>query len=78
MRDIENHVVTRFAAQWRQLGSILNIDENSMDILQYDYPDDCKKCCSRMFEDWLDENTQEHKTWEILINALDKLPTGMR
>ena len=64
--------------QWRQLGSLLKIDRNSMDILQRDYPDDCKKCCSRMFEAWLDENTQENKTWEILINALDKLPTGMK
>ena len=77
MKDIEDHVVTRFATQWRQLGNLLNIDQNSMDILQHNYPDDCKKCCSMMFEAWLDETTQKNTTWEILIDAIDKLPTGM-
>jgi len=49
-----------------------------MDILESDNPKDCKECCSKMFEAWLDENTQENTTWEILINALEKLPTGIR
>ena len=66
-------MVTRFATQWRQLGNQLNIDHNSLDILQHDFPNDCKECCSRMLDAWLQENT----TWEILINATDKLPTGM-
>ena len=77
MKDLEEHVVTRFATQWRQLGYLLNIDQNSLDILQHDYPNDCKECCSRMLDDWLQENTKEITTWEILINAIDILPTGM-
>ena len=76
MKDIEDHVVTRYATQWRQLGNLLNIDQNSLDKLQHNYPDDCEKCCSIMFEAWFQENTQEDKTWEILNTAINKLPTG--
>ena len=75
MKDIEDHVVPRFATLWKQLGSILNIDQNSMDILQYNHPNDCEECCSRMLDAWLQQNTQENKTWEILISAIDELPT---
>ena len=78
LKDIEEHVVIRFATQWRQLGNLLNIDQNSLDILQHDYPNNCKECCSRILDAWLQENTQENTTWEILINAIDKLPTGMK
>ena len=65
------------AIHWRQLGKHLNIDQNSMDILQYNYPNDCKECCSRLLDAWLQENTQKDTTWEILIKAIDKLPTGI-
>ena len=78
MKDIEDYVVTVLATQWRQLGNQLNIDENSLDILQHDYPNDCKMCCSRMLADWLDQNTYKNTTWEILINAIHRLPTGIK
>ena len=76
MKDIEEHVVPCLAIHWRQLGKFLNIDQNSMDILQHDHPNNCKECCSRMLDDWLQENTQVDTTWEILIIAIDKLSTG--
>ena len=76
MKDIEDHVVTTVATQWRQLGNQLNIDQNSLDILQHNYPNNCEECCSRMLADWLDQNTHEKTTWEILIDAIHRLPTG--
>ena len=76
MKDVEDHVVPRLAIQWRQLGHQLNIDENSLDILQHNYPNNCEECCSRMLVDWLDQNTHENTTWEILIDAIHRLPTG--
>ena len=77
MKDIEDYVVIRLATQWKQLGNLLNIDQDSLNILQHDNPTDCIKCCSKMLDAWLQENTQEKTTWEILIHAIDKLPTGM-
>ena len=78
MKDIEDYVVTRFAKQWRQLSDLLNIDQNSMDILEHNFPNNCEECCSRMLDSWLQQNTQENTTWKVLINAIDKLPTGMK
>ena len=78
MKDIEDHVVTRLATQWRQLGKQLNIDQNLLDILQHDYPNDCEECCSRMLDAWLQWNTHANTTWGILIDAIDRLPTGMK
>ena len=77
MKDIENDVVKRVATQWKQLGEQLNIDQDSLNILECNYPNDCEECCSRMLADWLDQNIRENTTWKILIDAVDKLPTGM-
>ena len=78
MKDVEDYLVTRLATQWRQLGEQLNIDQNSLDILQHNYPNDCEECCSRMLADWLDQNTHENTTWGTLIDAFDKVSTGMK
>ena len=76
MKDIEDYVVPKLATQWKELGKQLNIDQYSLNILQKDYPNDCKKCCSKMLGDWLEENTRQNATWEILHNAIDKLQKG--
>jgi len=80
MRDIENDIVTKWAPQWKQLGRQLNIDQYLLNIIQNDHGNDSVQCCSRMLEVWLEQNTHDSATWEILINAIDSLPidlTGM-
>ena len=80
MKDINNYVITGYAPQWKQLGRLLNIDQNSISILQHDHGNDCVECCTRMLETWLEQNTYDDATWEILIFAIDNLPidlTGM-
>ena len=74
MRDINDHVVTRWAPQWIQLAKQLNINQEYINIIQHDHGNDCEGCCSRMLEAWLDRNTHDIATWEILINAIDQLP----
>ena len=78
IKDIENYIATTLATQWRKLGEQLNIDQSSLAILQHNYPNDCEECCNRMLADWLEQNTHENTTWEILINAIDRLPTGIK
>ena len=80
MQDLENYVVTRWAPQWMQLGVQLNVDQHVLNIIQHDHGNDCVECCSRMLDTWLQQNTCDNTTWEILINAIDRLPhdlTGM-
>ena len=78
MRDTENHVVTKWAPQWKQLGRQLNVDQSLINIIQHDHGNDCVECCSRMLEAWLEQNTHDTTTWETLIKAIDNLPIDLK
>ena len=76
-KDIEDNVVIRCAPYWKQLGRHLKIDQCLLNIIQHDHGSDCVRCCSRMLEEWLQQNTYENATWEILIDAIDTLFNGI-
>ena len=78
MKDINDFVVINWAPQWKQLGRLLKIDQNSINILEHNYGSDCVKCCTRMLEAWQEENIVENTTWEILICAINNLPIDLR
>ena len=73
MKDIENHVVTQCAPQWKELGKELNVDQSLINIIQHDHGNDCVECCSRTLEAWLEQNIHDTTTWETLIKAIDNL-----
>jgi len=75
LRELNNHVVPKWAASWKQLGGLLNIEEHLIRIIEQDHPNDCEGCCSKMLQEWLDMNS--NATWEILVNALDKVVDDM-
>ena len=72
MRDIDDHVVEKFASKWKELGGQLNFGEHLIRNIEYDYPHDCERCCRIMLSKWLEETT--HPTWGTLLDALDKVP----
>ena len=72
MRDIDNHVVEKWATKWKQLGSQLKIGESVIRIIDYNYPTDCERCCREMLRRWQEETA--HPTWKVLISALDQIP----
>ena len=78
MKDINDFVVINWAPQWKQLGRLLKIDQNSINILEHNHGNDCVKCCTRMLEAWQEENIVENTTWEILICAINNLPIDLR
>ena len=76
MKDIQNHVVPKWASKWRELGTQLNIDQHLMDNIECDNPNDCKSCCLEMFRKWLD--VKPIASWEDIVSAVDSLsPNGM-
>ena len=77
MKDIQDHVVTKWAPQWKQLGKELNVDQSLINIIQHDHGNDCVECCSRMLEAWLEQNTHDTTTWETLTEAIDNLPIDL-
>ena len=77
MKDIDNHVVPRWAPQWRQLGRQLNIADHLMNIIGHDHHNDCETCCSKMLSNWLEQNISNNVNWGILIDALGKFPDDL-
>lgn len=69
--EMTDHVVPKWATSWKELGMQLSIDEQLLQNIAKDNAHDCKECCSKMLNEWLDMNT--NASWGILINALDKL-----
>ena len=73
--------MTKWAPLWKQLGRQLYVDQHLLNIIQHDCGNNCVECCSRMLEAWQEQNTHDNATWEVLMNAIDKLPidlTGQR
>ncbi|XP_065916596.1 uncharacterized protein [Dysidea avara] len=73
LADINKYLVPWWASKWKQLGAQLNIGENKMDIIEYNNPHDCERCCSKMLNDWLNDTLDA--TWDHLTIAVDKLPS---
>jgi len=49
----------------------LGVDQDLMDIIEHDYPNDCRRCCLDMFDSWLDRNPVA--SWEDVTVAIDSL-----
>ena len=71
LKDCNKHVVPWWAPQWRQLGIELDMDHCMMDIIEYNHPNDCERCCLEMLVGWLDKFPTA--SWEDLIFAVDNL-----
>ena len=69
--------MTKWAPLWKQLSKQLKIDQHLLNIIQHDCGNNCVDCCSRMLEAWLEQSTHDNATWEVLINAIDKLPIDL-
>ena len=75
MKDIDNHVVIRWASHWKEIATQLNIEEHLIRNIDYDLPNNCVDCCRRMLGDWLEQ--EKHPTWEKLINAIDQVSENL-
>ena len=75
LKDIDNHVVMRWASQWKEIATQLNIEEYLIRIIDHDLPNNCVDCCRRMLGDWLEQD--KHPTWEKLVNAIDQVSENL-
>ena len=71
MKDIDNHVIEKWASKWKELGSQLNTGDHVIRNIECNYPNDCERCCRIMLSKWLEVTA--HPTWKVLISALDKV-----
>ena len=72
-KELTDYVTSKFASKWEKLGRQLNIKEDLLKNIQKDNPNDYEGCCNKMLSGWLDTTT--NPSWEIILNATDKLIT---
>ena len=68
MKDINRHVVSKFAADWKDIGLELNLENDKLNIVEKDYPGQCKVCFQKTLDMWLKGTT--NATWKKLEVAL--------
>ena len=69
-RDLHNHVIPHVGDKWYELGiQLLDANQESkLRSIRANHVHDVKKCCSEMFDYWLE--THPDGSWDQLVRAL--------
>ena len=71
MKHIINIVIPLLKAQWEDVAYNLDYESPTIDGIKESCHVDPKKCCQKLFKDWLDTNHGiKPKTWSTLLNAI--------
>ena len=55
------------AIYWKEIGILLGLDANKLEIIKMDNPGNTEKCCMSMFDKWL--QTDVSSSWEKFFKA---------
>ena len=69
---LNNHVRVEVAPQWHDLGEqlLMKALTHKLDVIEEEYKDDAKRCCSEMFTHWLGDDFKA--TWKKLLDLLQQ------
>ena len=74
LKDLHNYITPNFAAQWRMIGTLLDLPSGTLDIIKYDNHDKARPCCDAMLEEWLEVDPSA--SWEKLLKVIKSLPVS--
>ena len=71
--ELHNHVKLEVSPKWKDLGiQLLNAEQaKKLDVIQANHPGDTEKCCTAMFNYWLQVDITA--SWDKLITALQRI-----
>ena len=69
--DLNQHFIQRYAADWKELGILLNLPSETLDGIELDYRNQVIPCCWAMLEKWLEMDTTA--SWSKLFTAIESL-----
>ena len=69
LRELQGHVTLQYAADWREIGVELGLTDAKLREIREDNPHSVKRCCNRMFSEWLRVDTTA--SWEKLFTAIE-------
>ena len=60
------------AADWEYIGMMLNLNQESLNIIKGDHPNQCKICFMEMIKLWF-KQVNPRPSWSALVEPLDVL-----
>ena len=69
LKDLYNFITRDHAAHWRVIGTLLGVNEGSLDAIEKNFPSNVKLCCNDLLKEWL--NTDINARWKNIIEAID-------
>ena len=67
--NLVQHFIPHYAANWKDIGILLGLDSNTLNLINADHPTDDKSCCREMLEMWL--KMDRVASWEKLFTATE-------
>ena len=72
MIDLENKVIPKICPLWREVGSQLHLETYVLNEIDADCRvHGVRRCCTRMFEEWLKQDTEA--SWYAVLSACKKV-----
>jgi len=67
--ELQRYITPRYAAEWRELGVELGLDDSRLRIIRKDNPNSVEDCCNAVFSVWLRKDTTA--TWKKVLDAVE-------
>jgi uncharacterized protein Yka (UPF0111/DUF47 family) len=64
--------LSEVAAEWEDIGMLLNLNEGSLNTIKGDFPNQSKKCFREMIKLWL-KQINPCPSWSAIIEVLEVL-----
>ena len=68
LKDLAQHFTPQYATQWKEIGTLLNLPSEELNIIEHNNFFKTKKCCNAMWNKWLEVDTTA--SWEKLITVI--------
>lgn len=68
LKDLFELITPQYATKWREIGIVLGLRIEKINIIQANWPHNIEQCCNRMLETW--RETDLSASWEKLFSAI--------
>ena len=75
MIHLENEVIPIVCPLWREVGRQLHLKTSILDEIDEDCRGRVRRCCTRMFEEWLKQDTEA--SWYAVLSACKKVKENL-
>ena len=69
LKDLYQHITPQYAADWKVIGTLLELPTPTLDIIEHDNHYKARQCCNAMLSKWLEVGTTA--SWKKLLTIIE-------